>query len=172
MFIENYAKWQKELWAFAYSLTQNSADADDLLQDACVNGHRHYDKFEEGTNFRAWMGRIIFNQFINNDRKRKRRVGTVSMDNKEYLETLAAGSTPTPVDVLSKEDLHPEIVQALNQLPPEYRVMLELLASSMNYSYKEMAKILGIPMGTVMSRLSRAKDRMRALLPDREALCS
>jgi RNA polymerase sigma-70 factor (ECF subfamily) len=153
------------LYAAALRLTRSPSDAEDLVQDTFVKAYRFYDRFEAGTNLKAWLFRIQTNTFINRYRRRVRE--------RDLLE--GVHSAPVGEGVMSREAMRglsqplaaaerplvaAEIQRALDQLPEEYRAMI-LLADVEELSYREIADIVGCPIGTVMSRLHRARKSMQ-----------
>jgi RNA polymerase sigma-70 factor, ECF subfamily len=159
----------RELYAAALRLTRKPADAEDLVQEAYLRAYRGFARFEEGTNLRAWLHRILTNTFINAYRKRQREPQTVSEEEVPdwYLyDKLAGGGAEPSAETQVLESLPDEDVQdALAALPERFR-MAVLLADVQGFSYKEIAEILDIPMGTVMSRLHRGRRALEKRLFD------
>jgi RNA polymerase sigma-70 factor (ECF subfamily) len=157
------------LYSAALRLTRNPADAEDLVQEAYLRAFRGFGGFREGTNLRAWMYRILTNTFINAYRKRQREPATVPEEETPdwYLyerlgESFAESSAEAEVlDKIPDEDVQ----RALEDLPENFR-MAVLLADVEGFSYKEIAEILGIPIGTVMSRLHRGRKALQRALWD------
>ena len=150
-------------------LSRNPQDAEDLVQETYLNAFRALDRFEEGTNLRAWLFRILNNAFISQYRRRKRRPSS-SLDEVSdfYLyDHLVAGNTAPAQENPEREVLSrigdEAVLQALEELPVEFR-QVELLADVEGFSYREIADILGIPIGTVMSRLYRGRRRLQQRL--------
>ena len=146
----------------ALKLTRNAAEADDLVQETYTRAFQHFGQFEQGTNFKAWIFRILVNTYINGYRRKGRAPALVDFTEMEPVYEEAVQETSflnQPVSSLY-ERLDDEVKQALEKLPEEYRVVL-LLASVEGFSYEEIAKMVGIPIGTVMSRLFRARALMR-----------
>jgi RNA polymerase sigma-70 factor, ECF subfamily len=158
------------LYATALRLTRSGSDAEDLVQDSLLRAYRFYDRFEAGTNLRAWLLKIVTNTFINRYRKAKRERQLM-----EGVDAGAAGegmmsrgamrSLTSPVDAAQRRLIAREIERALDQLPDDYRVMI-LLADVEELSYREIAEVVGCPIGTVMSRLHRARKLMQQHLLD------
>ncbi len=156
------------LYGTAMRMTRNPQEADDLLQDTCLKAYRFLDKFQRGTNFKAWIFRILTNVFINRYRKlqRDREVrGEVEREG-HHSHILAQG----PVrDALSPEEaildhmMSEDILAALEVLPPDFRMAI-ILSDVEEFSYREIAEIMDCPVGTVMSRLYRARRMMQRLL--------
>ena len=158
-----------ELYAAAMRLTRNPDDAGDLLQETYLRAYRGFAGFEEGTNLRAWLYRILMNTFINIYRKRQREPQTVSDDDMEewYLYDRLGGREAEPsAEATVLESIPDEDVQeALAGLPDRFRLPV-LLADVDGFSYKEIAEILAVPIGTVMSRLHRGRRALERRLWD------
>jgi RNA polymerase sigma-70 factor (ECF subfamily) len=157
----------REMYAAAVRLTRNPTDAEDLLQETYLRAYRGFGGFEEGTNLRAWLYRILTNAFINTYRKRQREPQMVSEDELEewYLyEKLGGEGAEASAEAQVLESLPDEDVQeALAGLPEQFRLAV-LLADVEGFSYKEIAEILDIPIGTVMSRLHRGRRALEKRL--------
>ncbi len=170
------------LYGAALRMTRNPADAEDLVQEAYLKAYRGFGGFEAGTNLKAWMYRILTNTYINIYRKKQRRPHETDLGEVEDLYLYrrlggleAARTGRSAEDLLMDTFAEAEIVDALEALPENYR-MAVLLADVEEFSYKEIAEILDVPIGTVMSRLHRGRKAMqkslfefaesRGLLPD------
>jgi RNA polymerase sigma-70 factor (ECF subfamily) len=157
------------LYGAALRLTRNPADAEDLIQETSLRAFRGFAGFEEGTNLRAWMYRILTNTFINTYRKKQRQPVTVADDELEdwYLyDRLGESGVEASAETEVLERIPDEDVQrALEELPENFR-MAVLLADVEGFSYKEIAEILDIPIGTVMSRLHRGRKALQKALWD------
>jgi RNA polymerase sigma-70 factor (ECF subfamily) len=155
------------LYGAALRLTRNPQDAEDLVQETYLRAFRGFGGFEEGTNLRAWMYRILTNNFINAYRKKQREPLTVQDDEIEdwYLyDRLAGPGVEASAESEVLERIPDEDVQrALENLPETFR-MAVLLADVEGFSYKEIAEILEIPIGTVMSRLHRGRKALQKAL--------
>lgn len=148
-----------QLYNFARWLTQDTAEAEDLVQETYAKALRGFGSFQQGTNFRAWMYRILRNSFLSS------RAGlkiVVPLDEEENESILPAEST-TPESILIGEANREMVQHALAELPIHFREIL-LLCEVEEMSYREISATLGIPAGTVMSRLSRARKALRGLL--------
>lgn len=140
--------------AFAISLTRNVTAADDLVQDSIVNAWTNLDKFQPGTNLRAWLFTVQRNTFYSNHRKRRREVA-----DPEGLHAARLFQNPAHDGRLAFSDF----LRAFAQLSPEHREVLVLIGAS-DVSYEDAAAAMGVPTGTVKSRASRARARLCALL--------
>ena len=160
------------LYRTALRLTQNPPDAEDLVQETYLRALRALDQFQEGTNLRAWLFKILTNAFINQYRRRARAPRSESIDNIEdfylYQHLIDSGLQPAasePEREVLERLVDEDIIRALEELPVPFRQVV-LLADVEGFSYKEIADILGIKIGTVMSRLHRGRRRLQqALLP-------
>jgi len=149
------------LYNFACWLVHDSSDAEDLVQETYLKALRSFASFQSGTNFRAWIFRILRNNFLSSCSKLERRM-TVAMDSEEDGPELAV-DTETPETILMNRFNSQLVQRAIDDLPVHYREAL-LLCEVEEMSYQEIAEILSIPMGTVMSRLSRARRSVRESL--------
>ena len=158
------------MYSSALRMTRNPSDAEDLVQETFLRAYRGFSGFREGTNLKAWLYRILTNTFINSYRKRQREPQTVPDDNVEdwYLyDRLAAQSSTASAEATVLDSMPDEDVRAaLDALPEGYR-MAVLLADVEGFSYKEIAEILDIPIGTVMSRLHRGRRALEKALWER-----
>jgi RNA polymerase sigma-70 factor (ECF subfamily) len=147
-----------QLYNFARWLTQNTAEAEDLVQETYVKALRGFSSFQAGTNFRAWIYRILRNSFLSSRAGLK---NSVPFDEEDHETVGGSGSTPESVLI---DRANREIVQqALTELPVHYREIL-LLCEVEEMSYQEIAETLAVPTGTVMSRLFRARKALRKTL--------
>lgn len=161
----------QDMFAQAYHLTRNRADAEDLVQETYIRGLRKFNQFEPGTNLKAWLGRILFNQFINEYRRKKRRVKAVHVEGVENMagvedrpenDDRLVELNPTAIarDERFLENLDQDLKAGLAEMDERYRDVL-LLNTVGEMSYKDIASKLKLPIGTVMSRLHRAKAFLR-----------
>jgi len=146
------------LYNFARWLAHDSNDAEDLVQETYLKALRSFALFQPGTNFRAWIFRILRNNFLSSCSKLERRM-TVAMDSEEDGPELAA-DTKTPETILMNRFNSQLMQRAIDDLPVHYRETL-LLCEVEEMSYQEIGEILSIPIGTVMSRLARARKAVR-----------
>jgi RNA polymerase sigma-70 factor (ECF subfamily) len=158
------------LYNTALRMTGNPPDAEDLVQETFLRAYKFFDKFKEGTNCKAWLFKIMKNNYINKFRKKAREPWTVSFDQIEE----AQGPIPEPEASVPEEatispDLdelvEDDVKSALETLPPEFR-MAVILSDIAGLSYKEIAEIMESPVGTVRSRLSRARGILQKKLYD------
>jgi len=146
------------LYNFARWLAHNSNDAEDLVQETYLKALRSFGSFQPGTNFRAWIFQILRNTFLSSCSKLERRM-TVAMDSEEDGPELAVENV-TPETILMNRSNSQLVQRAIDDLPVHYRETL-LLCEVEEMSYQEIAEILSIPIGTVMSRLARARKAVR-----------
>jgi RNA polymerase sigma-70 factor, ECF subfamily len=156
------------LYNTAYRMTRSAEDAEDLVQETYFKAYKYYDKFEEGTNLKAWLFKILKNTFINNYRKRKLEPRSVDFAEIEdsFERIVRRDSSEQPSDPESdffSGVLDEDVKKALESLPYDYR-MVVILADLEDFSYKEIAEILDCPVGTVMSRLYRGRKLLEKAL--------
>lgn len=150
------------LYNFAHWLTHNREEAEDLVQEAYLKALKGFASFQQGTNFRAWMYRIVRNTFLTSRSGLKVKM-TVPLDREEDA---VGRPTDTPEAALLARADQQMLQSALEGLPVQFREVI-LLCDVEEMSYQEIAEIIGIPLGTVMSRLSRARKSMRELLAEK-----
>ena len=158
------------LYNFAFRLTLDEDDANDLVQETYLKAYRFFDYFEPGTNAKAWLFRILKNSFINDFRKKSKQPAKVDYSEVEsYYNTEGMdgdGEMATTSDMRSQsvqELIGDEVASALNSLPVDFRTVI-ILCDLEGFTYEEMAKILDIPIGTVRSRLHRARNFLKEKL--------
>jgi RNA polymerase sigma factor (sigma-70 family) len=149
------------LYNFAHWLAQNREDAEDLVQETFVKALRGFSSFRPETNFRAWIFQILRNTFLSSQSRLDRRK-TVALDPDETLLELPGTMGTAESVLIERADAH-LVLHAIDQLPPAFREVL-LLCDVEEMSYKEVAEVLSIPIGTVMSRLTRARKAVRGAL--------
>ena len=156
------------LYNTAYRMTRNAQDAEDLVQETYLKAYRYYDKFEEGTNFKAWLFKILKNTFIKNYRKKQQAppqsdFAEIEDAFESRLSSDVSGQMKSPEEEILEDVLDEDVQRALDDLPPDYR-MAVLLADLEGFSYKEIAGILELPLGTVMSRLYRGRKLLESAM--------
>lgn len=151
---------------FAYRLSDNAQDANDLVQNTYMRAYRFIDSFERGSNAKAWLFRICKNQFINEYRKRQTRPTTVDYTEVIKLEESHSAGVAVYLDLrqeLFEHLLGDEVTKAINGLPVNFRLVL-LLCDIEGFTYEEIARITDVPIGTVRSRLHRARNLLKERL--------
>ena len=157
------------LYAGALRMTRNPADAEDLVQDTMVRAYRAFNRFEPGTNLKAWLFRIMTNAYINTYRKKQREPQKVSQDDvQEFdlyqeLKNRDPNYEATPETLVLDSLVDSDIIEAIDELPDQFR-MAVVLSDIEGFSYAEMAEIMDVPMGTVMSRLHRGRKALQKRL--------
>jgi RNA polymerase sigma-70 factor (ECF subfamily) len=169
-FAEQAMPYMDSLYGAALRLTRNPSDAEDLVQETYLRAYRGFGGFQEGTNLRAWLYRILTNTFINTYRAKKRRPDETELDEVEdlYLYRKLGGLEAATVGRSAEDELmdwftDAEVKEAVEALPEQFRLAV-LLADVEGFSYKEIAEILDVPIGTVMSRLHRGRKALQRRL--------
>ncbi|MEI8000572.1 MAG: sigma-70 family RNA polymerase sigma factor [Actinomycetes bacterium] len=171
-FAELATPYMDPLYSAAMRMTRNPADAEDLVQETFLRAYRGFGGFKDGTNLKAWLYRILTNTFINIYRAKQRRPVEVDFDDVEDfalyrriggLEAAEAGATPERLVLDAMPDA--AVKEALEALPEQFRVAV-ILADVEGFSYKEIAEITEVPIGTVMSRLHRGRKQLEQRLAD------
>ncbi|MCU4186992.1 sigma-70 family RNA polymerase sigma factor [Acidiferrimicrobium sp. IK] len=163
-------EYMGSLYSAALRMTRNPADAEDLVQETYLKAYRAFGGFQEGTNLKAWLYKILTNTFINSYRSKKRRPEQTELDDVEdlYLYRRLGGLEAVAASRSAEEEVldhftDSDVKAAVEALPEGFR-MAVLLADVEGFSYKEIAEILDVPIGTVMSRLHRGRKALQKTL--------
>jgi RNA polymerase sigma-70 factor (ECF subfamily) len=169
-FADQAMEHMSSLYTAALRMTRNPADAEDLVQETYLKAYRAFHTFQEGTNLKAWLYKILTNTFINRYRAKKRRPEESDIEDVEdlYLYRRLGGLEAATAGRSAEEEVleritDTEVKEALESLPETFR-MAVLLADVEGFSYKEIADIMDIPIGTVMSRLHRGRKALQKAL--------
>jgi len=169
-FEDDAMQYAPQLYTAALRMTRNPADAEDVVQETFLKAYRAYHTFEAGTNLKAWLYRILTNTYINRYRKKMRRPSEVDLGEIEDLYLYRRiGSADAAVASRSAEDevldsfVDDDVKGAVEALPEHFRLPV-LLADVEGFSYKEIAEIMDVPIGTVMSRLHRGRKALQKTL--------
>jgi RNA polymerase sigma-70 factor, ECF subfamily len=160
---EAMAKFGRQTYNYAYRLTSNEADARDLAQDAFIRVFRAWQSFRPGTSFLAWIYRIVTNLHRDELRRRKGIFTQPLPEDNQPQETPHAVTVHDPITAMHEQQLSPAMDRALRGLTPEQRTVV-ILADVEDYSYQEIAQTVGCSIGTVRSRLHRARSQLRRLV--------
>ena len=164
-FAEDAMPLMDQLYSAALRMTRNAADAEDLVQETYLKAFRGYDRFEEGTNLKAWMYRILTNSYINRYRAKQRRPDETDLEDVEdmYLYRRLGGEQSqlgdSAEDAFLSSITDADVKAAIDAIPENFR-MAVLLADVEGFAYKEIAEILDVPIGTVMSRIHRGRKAL------------
>ena len=154
------------LKTFAFHLTYNDQDAEDLVQETYLKAHKFIDRYVEGTNAKAWLFKILKNAYINEYRKKSKRPTKVDYEDivtYQDSEDPQASSLTDLREDLFKDRMGDEVTIALNSLPVDFRTVI-LLCDIEEFTYEEISKIIDVPIGTVRSRLFRARNMLKEKL--------
>jgi len=158
----------RPLYHFAFRLTNDEDDANDLVQDTFLKAYRFIQSFERGSNAKAWLFRILKNSFINNYRKNSKEPSQIDYEEAETFLNTGISSWSESIDLrdkLFRGLVGDEITNALNLLPVDFKTVI-ILCDIEEFSYEEIAKITDIPVGTVRSRLHRARKLLKDQLTE------
>ncbi len=163
-------QYAPQLYSAALRMTRNPADAEDVVQETFLKAYRAYDSYTEGTNLKAWLYRILTNTYINKYRKQQRRPSEVELGELQDLYLYkrlgeASGAAQSAEADMLDAFVDTDVIEALESLPETFRLPV-LLADVDGFSYKEIAEMLDIPIGTVMSRLHRGRKALQKKLWD------
>jgi RNA polymerase sigma-70 factor (ECF subfamily) len=166
VFEREFMPYITSLYNFAFRLTYDEDDANDLVQETFLKAYRFFDSYEQGTNAKAWLFRILKNSFINDFRKKSKQPAKVDYNEIESFynseETVSDLTVDLRLDTV-QDMIGDEIANALNSLDIDFRTII-ILSDLEGFKYEEMAKILDIPIGTVRSRLHRARNLLKEKL--------
>jgi RNA polymerase sigma-70 factor (ECF subfamily) len=169
-FADQAMEFMPSLYSAALRMTRNPADAEDLVQETYLKAYRAFNTFQEGTNLKAWLYRILTNTYINSYRSKKRKPEQTEIEDVEdlYLYRRLGGLEAAAAGRSAEEEVldhftDTDVKQALEALPEQFRIAV-LLADVEGFAYKEIADILEIPIGTVMSRLHRGRRALQKTL--------
>ncbi len=158
------------MYRTALRMTKNSDDAGDLVQETCLKAYRYFDRFEDGSNLKAWIFKILTNLFINRYRKKAKEPTPVEFDEAEeyylysqMLKTGALSETQGPEKDLFDRTLGGDVTAAIDELPDDFRIVV-VMAFIEGLSYEEISVALDVPMGTVKSRLHRGRKMLQKSL--------
>ncbi|QNL20964.1 sigma-70 family RNA polymerase sigma factor [Hyphobacterium sp. CCMP332] len=166
LFIDEFMGYLDSLYNFAYRLTLDEDDANDLVQDTYLKAYRFFDSYEPGTNAKAWLFRILKNSFINEFRKKSKQPTKVDYSDLEHTYNSEDADSNKTVDLRTeteRDKIGDEVATALNALDVDFRTAI-ILCDLEGFTYEEMSKILDIPIGTVRSRLHRARNLLKEKL--------
>ena len=169
-FTDDAMQYAPQLFATALRMTRNRSDAEDLVQETFLKGWRAFDSYQQGTNLRAWLFRIMTNTFINKYNSQQRRPQETELDEVEELflfrrmgafdqSKMSQSAEDQMLELFTDE----EVKNAIESLPETFRIPV-LLSDVEGFSYKEIAEMLEVPIGTVMSRLHRGRKAMQKML--------
>jgi len=153
------------LYSYAVVLSRNRIEAEDLVQETYVRAIEAFGRLREDSNLKGWLFTILRNLWLNRVRKHRTGPQIVDVDAEEYTVEHLAGNSPDAHQILESEEDAKRVRRALEKLPPEFREIL-VLREYEDLSYQEIASVLGCPAGTVMSRLGRARARLRTILTE------
>jgi len=154
------------LKTFAFHLTYNEADADDLVQETYMKAFKFIEKYEKGTNAKAWLFKILKNAYINEYRKKAKNPQKVDVEDVGLVRTTENQNERLKADLrddIYTNEMGDEITRAMDKLPEDFKTVI-LLCDIEGFSYEEMSKIIDIPVGTIRSRLFRARNALKELL--------
>jgi RNA polymerase sigma factor (sigma-70 family) len=168
IFEEEFLPQIESLYTFAYHLTYNEEDANDLVQETYLKAYRFIDKYKKGTNAKAWLFKILKNVFINQYRRKSKQPTKVDYEDIVKYQDKEDSRYSSYMDLREEMFQHmmgDEVTNAINALPVDFRVVI-LLCDIEGFTYEEISKIIDIPIGTVRSRLHRARNMLKEKLKE------
>ena len=161
-FDELVVKYRKNVYALAFRMTRNHSDADDMAQETFMRAYQALNRYKPEFEFRTWLFRIAVNATINHLKGKGRRV-ELPLEHKEGVDVAASGALYNPGSEIERKELSQTVEVAIQHLPLKLRSVF-LLRTFEDLSYEDIARVLNISKGTVMSRLSRAREKLRIML--------
>jgi len=167
IFEEAIDPFHNSMFNLSLHMTKNEEEAKDLVQETILRAFKFFDKFKEGTNLKAWLFKILKNTYINQYRRKKRSPSSVSYDDVEpFVDTIQKEDNETEEELEEEAtgiELNDEVEDALKKLTDEFKIVI-ILSDIEGFTYQEISEILEIPIGTVRSRLSRARKKLQKQL--------
>ncbi|MFQ6081958.1 MAG: RNA polymerase sigma factor [Candidatus Aminicenantia bacterium] len=157
-------KYQKSIYYLCYRMTMAHQSADDIAQEVFIRAYFSIKKFKEGMNFYTWVRKIAVNLSLNYLKKKKREV-LFSNNDRTIEKNISSESQEMPLDCLQREEMKEKFEEAVNSLPSDQKAVF-LLKVQENQSYEEISRVLKIPKGTIMSRLNRARNKLKIIMAD------
>lgn len=158
LFVKEFMPYNDALYNFAYSITHDEDESNDLVQETLLKAYKYFDNYEMGTKAKSWLFKILHNLYINEYRKKSKM--PFRLDYEDYLANEDRFDDRTYV---VKQNMGDELVNAMNHLPPQYRTLI-ILRDVEGYSYEELSNIFDIPLGTLKVKLHKSRNKFKQLL--------